>query len=537
MEDSPPPDGDPPPTVTLEDLPDEILELIARACHAVARPRGGGVAWALLATSRRLRDIAYEAVTSISVRSRSTADECAAVGHRAAPGVDALADPLAFFLSPPGAALQARVRGVHQFLARARRVREVALHPNEEHDGGWLPDPEDWFLDRLFYALVLPELRRLPLVSLSAAGVGVAVLGGGPMSAAPLRKLVLEDIEEDHVDAAIVSVLGHHGGSLEELTLARTTREDEDTNYMIGPWLAASAGMPRLRTLELHVEVDAAAAAALARHCPGLTRLAVNAALFDGVAAALRGPRRLPALAHLGWAFYERSTWGVGAELRHLLAGRALTSLSLSAVPSIPRDRLDVLPALLNTAALPAELDVSGMAPLGDAALAALAAAGHAGSLRRLDCTLSAGATAAALRSLGRLTGLTDLTLRLPAAPDAAALRLSEWPVRGLTRLHVVGTDAVGCPTAAQALLVGVAASCSRSTLRGLFLSGPPLEEAVAAAPLAALTALRCLYYGVPYASKGETVEALHARREAMNAWIRRRLPDLRTRPLASRRR
>lgn len=163
------------------------------------------------------------------------------------------------------------------------------------------------------------------MTSFSASQIAIHLLRGPPLSAAPLRRLRLDFIEDAAVNAdAVKSVLGHHGGSLEELALGRVFRDEEPTEYRIVSWLnAASAGMPNLRALTLNVDVDEEAAAAVARLCPALTELNVSSKVYPTACAPLRLPA-LPALSNLCWSAMDIIPQAVGLVWRLWWAGGRL---------------------------------------------------------------------------------------------------------------------------------------------------------------------------------------------------------------------
>lgn len=285
------------------------------------------------------------------------------------------------------------------------------------------------------------------MTSFSASQIAIHLLRGPPLSAAPLRRLRLDFIEDAAVNAdAVKSVLGHHGGSLEELALGRVFRDEEPTEYRIVSWLnAASAGMPNLRALTLNVDVDEEAAAAVARLCPALTELNVSSKVYPTACAPLRLPA-LPALSNLCWSAMDIIPQAVGVSLAALVGGRTFTTLRLSGM-----DTAELLPAVKAAAAVAPEFDLDVSGPLGDAHLLQLLDGTPTGldAVHRLTVHLSVSATWDGLRLLNRLADLTDLTVSFstrythrdslpPPKGLLAPLKLREWPVTGLHHLSVV---------------------------------------------------------------------------------------------------
>lgn len=277
--------------VELLELPDELFSLITLAAYEKRCYVN------LFCACKRLRDPGYASIRSVSFRSCTEEDE---LDLERASGSPPLSSPVALLASPRGAAMYARLRSALGFLGHAHGVREVTLHECSGYDSGCVPDDEGADADILYYALLLPALRRLRLTSFSASLIAVHLLRGPPLSSAPLRRLRHDLVEEDETDAeAVQSVLGHHGGSMKELTLSGVFRESAPTAYMIAPWLdAASSGMPNLLVLTLDVDVDEEASAAVARLCLALIELNVSSKSYPNACAPLRLPA-LPALSHV----------------------------------------------------------------------------------------------------------------------------------------------------------------------------------------------------------------------------------------------
>lgn len=524
--------GVPPPVqVQLLELPDELLSLITLSAYEK------GCYVNLFCACKRLRDLGYASIRAVSFRARSEDDESEMERVSVSPP---LSSPVALLASPRGAAMYAHLRSALGFLGHAHGVRDVTLHECTRYDSGWVPDADDSDADAdiLYYALLLPALRRLPLTSFSASLVAVHLLRGPPLSSAPLRRLRLDLIEQHPADAAAVrSVLGHHGGSLVELTLSGVFRDDEPTSYEIAPWLdAASAGMPNLHTLTLDVDVDEEAAAAVARLCPALTTLCVVSKSFPNACAPLRLPA-LPSLSRLDWAGSQVAPPAAGVGLAALVGGRTFMKLRLAGMSAV-----EVLPAVKAAAAVPPDFDLECSRPLGDNHMLQLLDGTPTGldAVRRLQLHLGRSATWDGVRLLNRLGALTDLTVifsgRLtqrhtspPPKGLLAPLKLREWPVARLHRLSVslslferVRGDWV------VDLLHGLAASGSQHSLRELRLRGPELSEAAAADPLAALTRLAYLDYDVqcPRGVFSDGPEVKGAR-DRMATWLHQRLPAL----------
>lgn len=251
----------------------------------------------LFCACKRLRDLGYASIRSVSFRASTREDEW---DFERGSDTPPLTSPVALLAFTRGAAMYKRLRSALGFLGHAHGVREVTLHECSGYHSFEAPDEEGADADIAYYALLLPALRRLRVTFFSASLIAIHLLRGPPLSAAPLRRLSLYFIEEDEVHAdAVKSVLGHHGGSLEELTLGGVSRYGEPTEYGIVSWLnAASAGMPNLRALTLIVDVDEEAAAAVARLCPALTELNVSSKVYPNACAPLRLPA-LPALSNL----------------------------------------------------------------------------------------------------------------------------------------------------------------------------------------------------------------------------------------------
>jgi len=94
-------------------------------------------------------------------------------------------------------------------------MRAFFLTPCMEDDACAPPSPVvSWA-----YTHLLPALRLLSRTTFSADGAAVRALGGPPLSAAPLTSVGLFSIPHHGVDDAVVSVLRHHGRSLDDLTL------------------------------------------------------------------------------------------------------------------------------------------------------------------------------------------------------------------------------------------------------------------------------------------------------------------------------
>ncbi|OSX78076.1 hypothetical protein BU14_0121s0005 [Porphyra umbilicalis] len=530
------------PPCGLADLPDELLGVVASHFHPGARGRPGRAHVGFLGACRRMSHAGYAGFASVTLRSRPAIDGAAAVRGAAAPlRFEDLSDPVLLLLSPEGAALQARLRSTLGFLGHTPRLTAVELHPDWAQHGNELPTAAYEAFDALFFSLLLRELRRLCLTSLTASLTAVAALRGPRVSAGPLRVLRLYQLDEDDATiAAVTSVMHHHGGELTELILSDIDLAPIETSHAIAPWFyAPPGGCPRLATLVLEIAVDAAGAAAVAAACPAVTDLTLWCYQgHPGVGAALRAPAALPALADLRWHFSYLALADFGVEATHLLAGRALSTLVVQTPsPAQFAAPMVITPALAAAAAPPAALDVGAAAAWGDgdlaAAAAAAAAAGGAGPVR-LTVTLAPSVSAAGVDALGRLTGLRHLDVRLDAAADAVALRLADWPVGGLLSLTVrVGWGASAArhdhrrPSrgVAPAVLAGVAASGSARTLVSLALAGPPLDEETAAPQLAALPALREWEYTVTGEGWGGAAATV-----GMAVWLRRRFPALRLR-------
>ncbi|OSX69897.1 hypothetical protein BU14_1029s0003 [Porphyra umbilicalis] len=538
----------PPPPLQLLDLPDDCLGLITHACFE----RAAYVP--LFRACRRLRDVGYASVAAVTIESRPEASVFAHLGDRrlwrppeaaspeaaspatptpvasaaAAAASAAAASAAAACHTPVGARVEATLESVTRFLVAATGVRGVTLH--HPYGDGVAPWPATVGVDAAFYERLAPTLRRLPLSSVSAAGVAIPALAptaaGGSVSAAPLRRLALRCIEGGVWDAVIAGVLAAAAGSLVDLTLDGVFRVGEPPPaHPLAAWLTASGGMPRLASLCLGVDVDAAAAAAVARFCPALVSLDVDGDVGAGVGAALRLPA-LPRLTELAWSWVvpdDAAEAGVrlAAEVPPLLERRTWASLCL---PDMHGERGRaypfLVPALVGAAALPPSLDLVEVGTLDDAQVAALAA--PAAATRRLSTlrlALAADASAVGLAALHRLPALRRLTLVLPAA-DPARLRLGAWPVGGLTRLALDVPVGVAWPGLPGEVLAGLAASPSRGTLVWLRLAGGALREASAAAPLTALTRLAFLDYHLRDGGGGSSPAPTRARqRRRRSRW------------------
>lgn len=520
--------GVPPPRqVQLLELPDELLSLITAAAYEK------GCYVNLFCACKRLRDLGYASIRSVSFRASTKEDE---LDFERGSDTPPLTSPVALLASPRGAAMYKRLRSALGFLGHAHGVREVTLHECSGYDPFEAPGEQGADADILYYTLLLPALRRLRVASFSASQIAIHLLRGPPLSAAPLRRLRLDFIEDAAVNAdAVKSVLGHHGGSLEELAFGRVFRDEEPTEYRIVSWLnAASAGMPNLRALTLNVDVDEEAAAAVARLCPALTELNVSSKVYPNACAPLRLPA-LPALSNLCWSAMDIIPQAVGVSLAALVGRRTFTTLRLSGM-----DTAELLPAVKAAAAVAPEFDLDVSGPLGDAHLLQLLDGTPTGldAVHRLTVHLGVSATWDGLRLLNRLADLTDLTVSFstrythrdslpPPKGLLAPLKLREWPVAGLHRLSVLLSQLLLVRADwVVDLLAGLAASGSQHTLQELQLWGQELSEAAAAAPLTALSRLAYFEYLVQGA-RGEYHEGMAARGR-LATWLDQRLPALR---------
>jgi len=519
--------------LTLLDLPDDALSLVTR--HLFQQVPHGHVP--LFLTCKRLRDVGYASIRSVFFHCRISDKDTVVALHDEDALSTTLSVPKLLLDTAEGAALQALLRSTLGFLSHVHWVRDVTIHDGTRNGDRSVPVLQRTGLAFIFYAMVLPEVRRLPLSSLSVSWVAVKLLKGPPMSTAPLRRLTLDQIEDEPAwNDAVRSVLGHHGHTLRELDLSGVVRDAQDTSaaYNVGPWLAASGGMPNLNSLRLHrLDVEELAAMAVATYCPALTKLTFDAQVYPYVGAALRYPAALPLLADVTWETESDAT-AATAELVPLLVGRSLAKLRLPTMyggdePPNPH----LVPALAGAAALPADLSLMFCGALDDAHLSDLFEGAPAtASVSALTLTLHRSVTAAGLRRLGGLPALTRLKVLCPPVAGGTDLRLDAWPVGApLTDLTVYG---LGRPAAGRTvvdLLRGLSRSSARHSLQQLETGGQELTETDAAGLLAALPRLRVLHYEV----RDETGQALRfhdadeslAAGRRMAAWLRRRLPHV----------
>ncbi|KAK1857545.1 hypothetical protein I4F81_000162 [Pyropia yezoensis] len=545
---SPPP---PPPLQhrTLTSLPDNVLGRITAAAYAA-----GGHA-ALFSASRRLSRVGPASLTTLTLR-RPPHVRLGAATEAAV--LDVLHTDLTvaeqgaairLFFDASQAFADAEERG-HRFLRRAPNVQAVSLHGDDRSGsvcdacvvaaaasggGGWVmpPAPGDRveaIMDTVFAAQQMPALRALRLTTFSASATVLDALGSQPLTAAPLRGLHLRCIANPVWATVVAPLLGHHGGTLTELTLGGVPNECWPSESRVRRVVSAPAGgMPALRTLTLlAVTFGHRTAAAVAAACPGLTCLAVDGAIGQGASAAV-DVQALPRLARLSWI--AATEWAVDDDLGPLFAGRALDEAQggghflLGEEPPLVDP---VVSALVAATALPAELDVLTAGFFDDDNLRRLVdAATSVSRLARLRIAFDDTVTPAGMSALGRLPALTALSLHV--TEERAGGLFHPWPCGRLTHLGVVPWVAVRPQVLTPLLLTSLGASPAASTLTSLALTIEPLEAALSAEPLRRLSRLRRIHYrlvdgdGVPYGRAADAVAAA----APMVRWMREQLPRL----------
>lgn len=195
-----------------------------------------------------------------------------------------------------------------------------------------------------------------------------------------------------------------------------------------------------------------------------------------------------------------------------------------------PSIQLPLLHAIRACVAQPEWLAVTYGTGLADRVVEGVIGWPDSGTLRSLTLDLAASVSTGALRYLEHLSSLSRLTLRFPHCTLPAEPALEPWPLAGLAHLTVklpMGLEPVD--HVAPAVIRGLAASGSCTTLRSLSLSGSALEEREVAVPLRALTALTTLTYVVANDSCYPTLRKEESAGEQgeMVQWLSRRLPAL----------
>lgn len=515
-----PPPPPPLPSLTLGDLPDEVLDLIT----AAAVPAGGYAG--LFSASRRLNTIGRASVTALTVRLpgglRAPTADAADVIYRLVVvdenpfgAVDALVDVCPAFFDA--------VRRGRRFLRRAPRLRAVTLCGGDR--GGSRQGAVGMAV--LYGAMLMPAVRELRLDTFSASAAVVGALGRAPLTAAALRSLHLRDIPTRAWALVVAPLLAHHGGTLRELSLGGAAPMGLPHGTAVATALAApDGGMPALRALTLtHIVFAAPDAAAVAAACPALTGLSVGGAVGAHAAAALDADA-LPGLARLSWI--PAAAASLGDDLTPLFAGRSLDAATVgrrAVAWATPRISSPLLSALTAAAALPVELDLRTAGACSAAALRQLVgASASVARVQRLRVALDRDAIeAGGLPALGRLPALTALSILVTRGqPDFAA-----FPVGGLTHLGVSPWPGDRPRLPIVGLLHALASSPSASTLRSLDLAGGPLDEAGPAAELLGrLSRLRRLSYAVLTPADVLTWTAADAAvaTATMVGWMRERL-------------
>lgn len=519
----------------LGDLPDDILAIIARKLFAT-RVHGG-----FFGACRRFCTVGHCAIRVVTLRSRTERDEDRALEDQQHSNIPDSILARDWSLTASGLVVQRQLRSVFGFLGRAHGLREVILHPyHEGGDGDVFSSECDHpppvyagapSVDALFYALLLPELRRLPLTALTASGVSVSALRDPPLSAAPLRRLELRKVE---ATMGVGPLLACHGHSLTALHLEDYKQHLDYglSEVDIGGWIDASGGMPLLQELEVDLSrFDAVAAAAVARACPALAVLRVEAMVRTGVGVALGLPAALPRLTHLRWHVgyaEEEEKEVIATELSRLLLGRALTRLEFANQCWARLPSVVVLRTLRACAALPETLDVMDMKDdLDDSLLAQLVTATDNLSLVALQTPLAPTVTIAGLGHLQQLPALSRLTVTIRQA-DVLASGIDQWLLHRLT--HLSFHRYAGGRGMELGLLRGLAASGCQANLVRLRMTGEELTEAEADPPLAALVRLRFFEYNVGCTNgPGDRLSdaAINDAVARMRSWLHRRLPAL----------
>eukprot|EP00168_Porphyra_purpurea_P011764 TRINITY_DN3013_c0_g1_i3.p1 TRINITY_DN3013_c0_g1~~TRINITY_DN3013_c0_g1_i3.p1 ORF type:complete len:578 (-),score=103.10 TRINITY_DN3013_c0_g1_i3:1066-2799(-) len=551
----------------LTDLPEELLHLIAGHCLAGDHPAAVG----LMGSCRLLRKVCYGAVRCVTV---SGVESTRFFNWDSSPAVEPLVDTQAMQLLHQGMAVQNKLSSIQPLLSHAASVDAIDLEACHGDDAYATPQGEvdaDG-ADLLFFDLLLSEVEHFHLSSLSVSGVAVKLLGGRSLSAVPLRYLRLGWVKPIW-GTAVQGVLERYGATLHELVLessedAGTTEQRSCQLQELGRWFRTAGMLPLLKTLTLDVTVDVAAARAVVRCCPALSKLSLRSLVLTGVGNAWRWPR-LPALTHLLWhnlyacdrafvAFKQT----VLMELPPMLAGRTLTELQL---PCVIRDFSQPQPfppllvqALQACAALPPTLDLTECGTFDDTGLwelcrappmaGVVAADGSASNpadaqpgdrrgaiqarphmiatdhVRDLSLLICDSVSPAGLGHLNRLASLSGLSVSFIGKPSSESILacLGGWPVERLTRLTVK----VRHRRSTTRLCHGLAESGSRTSLQWLTAAGEELMEAEVAASLAALSSLTHFTYDLR-CSPRSTISVVAARGR-MASWFRRRLPAVR---------
>lgn len=567
-----PPSPPPLPTLTLDSLDDDVLGLITAAAYSAGGHSG------LFSASRRLSTIGAASLTELTVRrppilGQLREDEVPVstlevallqVGLPSPSSLDAEVALLQGGLPSPSllrrmARLMDQVAAVHvtcepgrRFLSRATGVRAVTLRASGDNyplcpscavateaavigvgrelsARPYLTRP--LILDGLYGQSLMRHVRELPLHSFSASGNVLSAITSGRVSSAPLLALHLHNLFTG-VGRAVGLLLGHHGGTLRELTLGFVLRRCMPISSNVAlAFNAPAGGMPALHTLTLAgVRFDVDDLTAVAAACPALTSLAVDGRLHHDACRAVDA-RALPSLIRLSWT----TACPIGLQehdlrVGPLLAGRALEAAAFGR-HIYKNQRPPMLPGLLldlNVAvSLPVELDLVAVESFDDDADLCRLVDGSPGASRveRLRLAVGAGVTEEGLAALGRLPLLTSLSIFVTDVRCETFFRT--WPIPGLTHLGVLLKVGVAPEVFIPPLLTALAASPTASTLRSLSLTCRPLEAASSADNLGRLTRLRHLYCrlvdpdGVPYHTPADAAVA----RAPMAAWMLQRLP------------